>query len=479
MIKKLFSHQKETKASTNIKIALIYYIPKSNTEKYNNWTDGFTKGINIIEQDYAITWINLEDELPTSKKLNNFDFIIAKCCWNSKVDRHLKSLKKLKTPCGIAISCSIVPHKNEHTFYKILWHETFWYKALLPNHKNIKHAFGINSSDFKYEKVKKTIDVLSIGALTSYKRHEKLIDFTGEKKVVIGDTNMEDSETIINNLESHNIKVIGFSNQKELSNLINKAKTIYIPCELNGGGERAILEARLCGATILIEKDNPKLKELLTSPIWDEKHYGNQIKIGIEDYLKIEDNTFSSNRISSSSNTKIDKNSFHNGNFEIRGDEYVQIGAYCSFGKNISIITSNHDTNFIASQGYIYRKIFKKNHPGEILELKNIERTKGPVHIGNDVWIGDDVKIMSGVTIGDGACIGAGTIVTKDIDAYEIHAGVPNRKIKMRFSNDIVLLLLNLKWWDWSEKRIKENEELFSLNFNKEDLEVIKKTIVE
>ena len=54
--------------------------------------------------------------------------------------------------------------------------------------------------------------------------------------------------------------------------------------------------------------------------------------------------------------------------------------------------------------------------------------------IEDDVWIGNSSIIMAGVTIGRGAIIGAGSVVTKDVPAYEIHAGVPNKKIRDRFS---------------------------------------------
>lgn len=477
MINKFFSKKKKTKPKVDIKIAILFYIPKSNTEKYNNWTDGFTKGINIIEKDYDVSWINIEDEEPTIQKLNGFDFIIAKCCWNSKIDNYLKSLKGLKTPCGIAISCSIIPQKKQADFYKILWYETFWYKQKLPKHKNTIHAFGVNSSDFKYQNFEKSIDVLSIGALTKYKRHDKLINFPGKNKIVIGDTNYNDSEEVIKKLKANNIDVLQYTCQKDLSTLINKAKTIYIACELNGGGERAVLESRLCNVNVVIENDNPKLKELISSPIWDEKHYGNQIKTGIEKFLNIEDDIHTSNLITSTDKIKANKNSFHNGNLECKGDEFISIGAYCSFGKNVSIITSNHDTNFIATQGYVYRKNFKTNHPGEVNIPKSKERTKGPIYIGNDVWIGDDVKILSGVTIGNGACIGSGTIVTKNIKPYEIHVGTPNKKIKLRFPQEVCDFLQEVKWWDWSDKKIKNNQTLFNLNLNSTPIEKIKNSL--
>lgn len=39
--------------------------------------------------------------------------------------------------------------------------------------------------------------------------------------------------------------------------------------------------------------------------------------------------------------------------------------------------------------------------------------------------IGSNATIMGGVTIGEGALIGAGAVVTKDVPAYAIVAGVP------------------------------------------------------
>ncbi len=44
---------------------------------------------------------------------------------------------------------------------------------------------------------------------------------------------------------------------------------------------------------------------------------------------------------------------------------------------------------------------------------------------------------MSGTKIGRGARVGAGSVVTKDVPAYEIYAGVPARRIKSRFPNEI------------------------------------------
>ena len=53
-----------------------------------------------------------------------------------------------------------------------------------------------------------------------------------------------------------------------------------------------------------------------------------------------------------------------------------------------------------------------------------------PIHIGSDVWFGACVTVVPGVTIGDGAIIGAGSVVTKDVPARTVVAGVPARPIR-------------------------------------------------
>ena len=72
--------------------------------------------------------------------------------------------------------------------------------------------------------------------------------------------------------------------------------------------------------------------------------------------------------------------------------------------------------------------------------------------------------------IGDGAVIGAGSVVTKNVDEYAIVAGSPARLIRYRFRESERNKLLKIKWWDWSEKKIKkEIDNFYDLeNFLKE-----------
>lgn len=56
------------------------------------------------------------------------------------------------------------------------------------------------------------------------------------------------------------------------------------------------------------------------------------------------------------------------------------------------------------------------------------------IRVGRDVWIGAGCRILDGVTIGDRAVVGAGSVVTRDVPAGMIVAGVPARVIKPRFA---------------------------------------------
>ena len=46
------------------------------------------------------------------------------------------------------------------------------------------------------------------------------------------------------------------------------------------------------------------------------------------------------------------------------------------------------------------------------------------------MWLGAGVTVIPGVTIGDGAIVGACAVVTKDVPADTIVAGVPARIIR-------------------------------------------------
>ena len=71
------------------------------------------------------------------------------------------------------------------------------------------------------------------------------------------------------------------------------------------------------------------------------------------------------------------------------------------------------------------------------------------VEIGHDVWIGHGAIVKPGVKIGHGAVVAAGAIVTRDVPAYAIVAGVPAKFMRWRFEPKISARIISLGWWDW------------------------------
>ena len=57
---------------------------------------------------------------------------------------------------------------------------------------------------------------------------------------------------------------------------------------------------------------------------------------------------------------------------------------------------------------------------------------KRDVRVGNNVWIGYGACILRGVTIGDNAIVGTSAVVTRDVPANAVVAGIPARVIRMR-----------------------------------------------
>jgi acetyltransferase-like isoleucine patch superfamily enzyme len=126
----------------------------------------------------------------------------------------------------------------------------------------------------------------------------------------------------------------------------------------------------------------------------------------------------------------------------------LKIGAFCSFAENVKILLGGeHRTDWVTT--YPFNPLWGSPIPGH-------PRTKGDVIIGNDVWIGTEALILSGVRIGDGAVIGARTVVTSNVAPYSVWAGSPMRLIHWRFNDAVAGRLLKLKWWNWSDEKIRE-----------------------
>lgn len=142
----------------------------------------------------------------------------------------------------------------------------------------------------------------------------------------------------------------------------------------------------------------------------------------------------------------------------------ISIGSYTQIGKNLCIIVSRQHTPELVSNhmhSLLLNGIENEFRSNDGLYRNYYFETYGDVEIGNDVWIGNDVSIRGGVKIGDGAVVGAGSLVLKNVEPYSVVAGIPAKKIKTRFPRETVDRLQKISFWNWDERRIEENKELF------------------
>ena len=153
--------------------------------------------------------------------------------------------------------------------------------------------------------------------------------------------------------------------------------------------------------------------------------------------------------------------------YDFLGDKLI-IGKFCQIGANVNIIMNgaNHQMNAVTTFPFYVMDGWKEDAPS-INDLPY----KGDTVIGNDVWIGENVTILPGVHIGNGVIVGAGSVVSKDLPSYSVCAGNSCAIKKMRYDDEMIKILEELKWWD---KSIDEIQKIIPIitkaNITKEEL---------
>lgn len=137
--------------------------------------------------------------------------------------------------------------------------------------------------------------------------------------------------------------------------------------------------------------------------------------------------------------------------------ERVFVGRYCSIGRRITLGAGMHNMRGVSTHPGLHGSRARQYSEAELsrLEWGGRSTVGKPTIIGNDVWIGDGAVILPGVTIGTGAVIGANAVVVRDIAPYEIVGGVPAKRLKMRFPDEVGQELLSTEYWEWPLEILK------------------------
>jgi maltose O-acetyltransferase len=75
-------------------------------------------------------------------------------------------------------------------------------------------------------------------------------------------------------------------------------------------------------------------------------------------------------------------------------------------------------------------QLLAADHPREPALRRSGAESGAPVTIGDNAWIGAGAIVCPGVSVGADSIVGAGSVVTRDVPAAVVAAGVPCRVIR-------------------------------------------------
>jgi acetyltransferase-like isoleucine patch superfamily enzyme len=113
---------------------------------------------------------------------------------------------------------------------------------------------------------------------------------------------------------------------------------------------------------------------------------------------------------------------------------HTNFGRFIRLGKNVFV---NHACTFLDMGGISVEdevllgpkvNLITENHPLDPADRKAI--IAKPIVLKRNAWIGAAATILPGVTIGENSVVAAGSIVTRDVPANTVVAGVPAKFVK-------------------------------------------------
>ena len=112
----------------------------------------------------------------------------------------------------------------------------------------------------------------------------------------------------------------------------------------------------------------------------------------------------------------------------------VEIGAKTVLGQDCTISAFQHVS--IGRECILADRVMLIDFDHGMVEVERPVRLQGiymrDVNVGHNCWIGYGACLLRGVTVGDNAVLGTSAVVTRDIPANAVAAGVPAKVLRMR-----------------------------------------------
>ena len=183
----------------------------------------------------------------------------------------------------------------------------------------------------------------------------------------------------------------------------------------------------------------------MTTDIFDKLKNNQAVPFSDPEYYKIPDACRKTKKLLLEMNSKFDQAEIIDLLTKITSSEidnsvtvftplHINYGKNTKFGKNVFV---NFDCTFLDLGGITIEddvmlapgvKILSESHP--VAPDRRQMLTTGAIHIKKNAWIGANAVILAGVTIGENSVVAAGAVVSKDVPANSVAAGVPAQIIK-------------------------------------------------
>ncbi len=260
-----------------LRITVVHAVPEI-AQAFGQDHDGFTAAMEVVAEHHDVRWLNVHPYNPdaelNAESIVDADFVLVRSDWGwypcAATDRALRGRPDVAV--GLLIAGSHAPPSVEESLrFDVVFYETPWYAPFVAHHPYAVEAFGVDTRHMHPGDGERDIDWLMVGRLASFKRPERLLEKSG-RRVAVGDLSSAPVD-LRHRLERDGVEVVDFMHYRNLANYYRRSVAVLAACELQGGGERSVMEGRASGCAVEIAPDNPKLASLLEGPVHSHEEY--------------------------------------------------------------------------------------------------------------------------------------------------------------------------------------------------------------
>lgn len=235
----------------------IAFVWQGITGRYGHWQDGLYEAMRIIGEKHQVSFHEPSEDI---KDVDLIMYWESPCTVNGPNAPQWN--KVVHNPIRKVLLFSGGPIKAEwfkpfvHTFVESKINKDELDRLGIPN----STAFGINEKIMKPMGLEKIYDGIHHGTCASWKRQWLVGEALGDKGIVVGRYQPEDSRPFAD-CKKHGCTVLDEQPADEIAVLLNQSKVLVQTSDFWGGGQRCTLEGMACGLPVVVMKDSPKNRE--------------------------------------------------------------------------------------------------------------------------------------------------------------------------------------------------------------------------